>query len=89
MRQGGGPPSLELLAQIQGRLPLHLWQRRSPIPKEERRVIESSLKNNSDMRNRFQYLALISADHGFMCEERSSFKPEASSQGWQLLLEGY
>ena len=73
---------MELLAQNQGRLPLHLWQRRSPISKEERRVIESSLKNNSDMRNRFRYLELISADQGFVYEECRSFNPEASSQGW-------
>ena len=31
---------------------------------------------------------LIPADHGLMGEERSSFNPEASSQGWQILLEG-
>ena len=29
---------------------------------------------------------LISADHGFMCEARSSFDPQASAQGWRLLL---
>ena len=26
------------------------------------------------------------ADHGFMCEARSSFDPQASAQGWRLLL---
>ena len=26
------------------------------------------------------------ADHGFMCEQRGSFNPTASSLGWQLLM---
>ena len=30
--------------------------------------------------------ALIPADHGLMGEERNSFDPEASAQGWQRLL---
>ena len=29
---------------------------------------------------------LIPADHGLMGEERNSFDPEASAQGWQRLL---
>jgi hypothetical protein len=29
-----------------------------------------------------------STNHRSMCKERSSLNPEASSQGWQLLLEG-
>ena len=32
--------------------------------------------------------ALIPADHGLMGEERNSFNPEASAQGWQRLIEG-
>ena len=31
---------------------------------------------------------LIPADHGLMGEERNSFNPEASAQGWQRLIEG-
>ena len=30
---------------------------------------------------------LIPADHGLIGEERISFNPDASSQGWQLWLE--
>ena len=88
MRPGGGPPSLELLAQIQGRLTCICGSADPLIPEDDRRVIESSLKKNSAMHQRFRYLELNGADHGFMCEERSSFNPEASSQGWQILLAG-
>ena len=28
------------------------------------------------------------AEHGFMCEARSAFNPQASAQGWRLLLAG-
>ena len=36
---------------------------------------------------RLRYLEMPDADHGFMCEDRSSFNPEASARGWTLLLE--
>ena len=37
---------------------------------------------------RLRYVELEGADHGFMCEARSSFDAEASAEGWRLLLEG-
>ena len=35
---------------------------------------------------RLRSLEVADADHGFMCEARSSFNPKASAQGWSLLL---
>ena len=35
---------------------------------------------------RLRSLEVADADHGFMCEARSSFHPQASAQGWSLLL---
>ena len=81
MRSGGGPPSLELLTQIQGRLTCICGIADPLIREDDWRVIESSLKNNSEMHHRFRYLELNCADHGFMCEASSSFNPEASCQG--------
>ena len=88
MRPGGGPPSLELLSQVKGRLTCICGTADPLIPEDDRRAIESALKNHDSTSSRFRYLELNGADHGFMCEERSSFNPVASSQGWQLLLEG-
>ena len=34
----------------------------------------------------FRSVEFGGADHGFMCEARSSFNPQASAQGWRLLL---
>ena len=88
MRPGGGPPSLELLTQVQGRLTCICGTDDPLIPEDDRRAIESALKKRDSTHRQFRYVELNGADHGFMCEERSSFNPEASSQGWQLLLGG-
>tara|TARA_E500000331_G_scaffold80589_1_gene76118 strand:- start:112 stop:231 length:120 start_codon:yes stop_codon:yes gene_type:complete len=32
------------------------------------------------------YVEIEDADHGFMCEQRASFSPNASTLGWQLLM---
>jgi carboxymethylenebutenolidase len=88
MRPGGGPPSLELLPRIQGRLTCLCGTADPLIPEGDRRAIQAALNANDASGRRFRYLKFNGADHGFMCEERSSFNPEASSQGWRLLLEG-
>ena len=35
---------------------------------------------------RLRFVECAGADHGFMCEARKSFDPQASAQGWRLLL---
>ena len=35
---------------------------------------------------RFSYVEIENADHGFMCEERESFNKDASLIGWNLLM---
>ena len=35
---------------------------------------------------RLRFVECAGADHGFMCEARNSFDPQASIQGWSLLL---
>ena len=36
---------------------------------------------------RLRYVEMSDADHGFMCEARSSFDARAAERGWSLLLE--
>ena len=79
---------MELLTQVQGRLTCICGTDDPLIPEDDRRAIESALKKRDSSQRQFRYVELNGADHGFMCEERSSFNPEASSQGWQLLLGG-
>ena len=55
---------------------------------EDRRH-QDDATDGCSLKRRFRCLGCNGADHGLMGEERSSFNPEESSQGWQLLIEGY
>ena len=88
MRPGGGPPSLELLPEVSGRLTCLCGSADPLIPIEHRRSIQAGLLAADPSAERLRYLEFADADHGFMCEARSSFNPDASARGWQLLLEG-
>ena len=66
MRPGGGPPSLELLDQIQGRLTCICGTADPLIPEHDCRSIESALKKYSDVHHRFRYVELNGAEHGLV-----------------------
>nr|WP_244281345.1 dienelactone hydrolase family protein [Synechococcus sp. UW106] len=87
MRPGGGPPSLELLPQVAGRLTCLCGTADPLIPAEDQAAIEAALKACDSSTKRLRYLEIDGADHGFMCEARSSYNPQASALGWRLLLE--
>ena len=88
MRPGGGAPSLELLPQVRGKLVCLCGTADPLIPFEERAAIRAALHAQDPAADRLRSQELEGADHGFMCEARSSFDAVASSQGWSLLLEG-
>ena len=56
------------------------------IPVEDRDVIGAALRQTDPVGQRLRCLEWAGADHGFMCEARSSFDPQASARGWRLLL---
>ena len=87
MRPGGGEPSLALLPQIQARLTCVFGTADPLIPAQDRKTIESALRKADPTGERLRCVNYDGADHGFMCEARSSFDPQASAQGWRLLLE--
>ena len=87
MRPGGGPPSLDLLPQVSGALNCICGTADPLIPAEHRSAIREGLQAVDPAGERLRYTEMPGAGHGFMCEERSSFYPEASAQGWRLLLE--
>ena len=87
MRPGGGPPSLDLLPQVSGALNCICGTADPLIPADHRSAIREGLHALDPAGERLRYTEMPGADHGFMCEERSSFNPEASAQGWRLLLE--
>ena len=86
-RPGGGPPSLELLPNISGKLTCLCGTADPLIPTSDREAIQESLTRENPEGTRLSYIEIDGADHGFMCEQRQSFNSEASEFGWSLLLE--
>ena len=86
MRPGGGEPSLALLPEIQAGLTCVFGTADPLIPSEDREAIGVALRQVDPAGQRLRSLEIAGADHGFMCEVRSSFHAQASGQGWRLLL---
>ena len=86
MRPGGGQPSLALLPEIKARLTCVFGTADPLIPLEDREAIGVALSKADPACQRLRFVEYPGADHGFMCEARSSFHPQASAQGWSLLL---
>ena len=88
MRPGGGEPSLALLPEIKARLTCVFGTADPLIPPEDREAIGVALSKVDPAGQRLRFVEYADADHGFMCEARSAFNPQASAQGWRLLLAG-
>ena len=86
MCSGGGEPSLRLLPELQARLTCVFGTADPLIPAEDREAIGDALRRADPAGQRLQFVECSGADHGFMCEARRSFDPQASAQGWRLLL---
>ena len=86
MRPGGGEPSLSLLPEIKARLTCVFGTADPLIPSEDREAIGVALRQVEPTGQRLRSMEIADADHGFMCEARSSFHSQASAQGWSLLL---
>ena len=56
------------------------------IPAEDREAIGDALRRADPTGQRLRFVECAGAEHGFMCEARSSFDLQASAQGWRLLL---
>jgi carboxymethylenebutenolidase len=88
-RPGGGEPSLDLLPEVHGHL-LCLAGADDPLmPAEELAAIDSALATarEANPARQCRQLVLPHAGHGFMCESRTDFRPEAARQGWEAMLE--
>ena len=86
MRPGGGEPSLVLMPEIQARLTCVLGTADPLIPVEDREAIGAAPRKVDPTGERLRSVECAAADHGFMCEARSSFDPQASAEGWRFLL---
>ncbi|WP_320674923.1 dienelactone hydrolase family protein [Prochlorococcus sp. MIT 1341] len=86
-RPGGCPPSLELLPTISGELTCLCGSEDPLISTSDRRAIKEALKKEDPEGSRLKYNEIESADHGFMCEQRSSFNALPSEFDRRLLLD--
>ena len=84
-RPGGGPPSLELVPQIPGRLWCFCGDADPLMPAEELRAIAAALRAQPAAGHRL--LVAPGAGHGYMCSARGDYHPEAAAAGWAALLE--
>ena len=88
MRPGGGEPSLALLSEVPARLTCVFGTADPLIPAEDREAIVAALHKADPAGEQLRSVEIAGVDHGFMCEARNSFNPQASAQGWRLLLGG-
>jgi carboxymethylenebutenolidase len=80
-RPGGGPPSLELVPEIPGRLLCFCGDQDELIPEADVLAIERALRGS-----RHRLIRVPQAGHGFMCEAREAFRAPAAELGWQQML---
>jgi len=85
-RPGGGPPTLELLPSVGGDLLCVCGQDDPLMPQQELEAIEQALRACASPRRR-ELVVVPGAGHGFMCDQRDDFRPQAAAAGWQLLLD--
>ena len=78
-----------MLEKVSGKLNFICGSSDDLIPIEDRLVIEKKFKKVDPLAERFFYVEVEGADHGFMCEERESFKKDASSIGLNLLMKEF
>ena len=92
-RPGGGEPTLAVLPQIPGRLWCFRGDQDPLIPVEEIDAIAAALsaaQGGGDSRSpqaRHRLLIAPGAGHGYLCEARADFQPEAAAAGWAAMLE--
>lgn len=84
-RPGGGAPTLSELSRIQGRLYCFCGEADPLIPEGDVRAIERALAAAPEP-GRHRLIRVPGAGHGYLCEARRDFHPEAAAQGWRTML---
>ena len=92
-RPGGGPPTLSLAASIPGRLWCFCGDADPLMPAEELAAIDAALTaanggvSATTGEGRHRLLIAAGAGHGYCCEARADYRPEAAAAGWAGMLE--
>ncbi|MGE5656281.1 MAG: dienelactone hydrolase family protein [Actinomycetota bacterium] len=78
MTPGGGEPTLTRTSEIQGTLYAFFGTQDASIPLPQVEQIEAALQEHQISHRVFRY----DADHGFFCDQRSSYNAEAAAAAW-------
>ena len=70
---------MALLPEIKARLTCVFGTADPLIPMEDREAIQAALQEQDPSGQRLRSVDCAGADHGFMCEARSAFNPQASA----------
>ncbi|MBD1916616.1 MULTISPECIES: dienelactone hydrolase family protein [Cyanophyceae] len=84
MTPGGSEPTLSRTAEIEGTLYGFFGEKDSLIAADEVDQIEAALKDHGVPYQIFRYPG---AEHGFFCDQRYSYHPEAASDAWEQVLQ--
>jgi carboxymethylenebutenolidase len=79
---GGGAPTLSRTADIKGSIYAFFGDQDASIPAAEVEEIGAALSAHQIPHQIFCY----PADHGFFCDQRSSYQPQAAADAWQNAL---
>jgi carboxymethylenebutenolidase len=83
MTPGGGEPTITRTRDIHGTIWCFFGNRDPLIPNAEVDAIEQELKKWGIDHQVFRY----DADHGFFCNERGSYDPQAAAASWEKVQE--
>jgi carboxymethylenebutenolidase len=88
-RPGGGPPTLAVLPDVPGDLICFCGAEDPLMPPAEQAAIAAALTAEAERRpERIRRLVVApGAGHGYMCDARADFQPEAAEAGWTAMLE--
>jgi carboxymethylenebutenolidase len=91
-RPGGGPPTLDVLPEIPGRLFCFRGDADPLIPAEEIKALAAALTAANGgvdcgiPQARHRLVMAPGAGHGYLCEARADFQPEGATSGWAAML---
>jgi carboxymethylenebutenolidase len=84
MTPGGGAPTITRTNEIQGVVYAFFGAEDASIPPEEVAQIETELTTHSIQHQVFVYPG---AGHGFFCDRRESYEPNAAAEAWPKVLQ--
>ena len=85
-RPGGGPPSLEVLSEAEGRVLLIYGHQDPLVPPGDLEAIAAAVERARAAKGEDRLaLRTYAAGHGFLCEARADFQPTEAREAWAAI----